>query len=354
MAADQVLGFEVIIPSGEFVTANSTSYFDLFWALKGGGGGTFGVVTSVTIKVYKDMPITVAAWTIDSSKVGKEKFWAATKAFVDRTLPHVDSGVYSYLHIAPNGTDFSFRMHPFFGVNQTAKQVNSLLAPFFSNLTALNVPLSPRIVEYRSFYSAWQAEFPLEKAGDVQSTHGSRLFPRSNFASETGRNITFAALRQMVESGQPIVAFQIAPTLQRSGTPDNAVNPAWRNAVFFAITRKSWDIKATASEILAIRKDFSNNLMQRWRDITPGSGSYVNEGDRMEPNWQQAFWGDKYTKLLGIKRKYDAKNVLWAINAVGSEDQTVETADGLPHENGKLCKVDGTVVRTLTPMLRAF
>ncbi|KAL1597926.1 hypothetical protein SLS60_008414 [Paraconiothyrium brasiliense] len=344
MAADNVLGFEVVTPTGEFLTANSTSNPDLFFALRGGGGGTFGIVTSVTVKAFKDLPVTAASWSFDSTKLGKDKFWAAAKAVLDRSVDYVDNGIYTYLIMAPtvNGKDFTFTMQPFFAPNKTTSALNTILAPLQSQLTALNIPFSPKITEYKGFYPAWQAEFPLETQSDVQTAFGSRLFPRSNFASETGRNVTFAALRQTVEAGQPIIAFNLAPTLARGGNPDNAVNPAWRTAVLHAITGQRWDVKASASDIRAARTSFTNGTMKRWRDVTPGSGSYLNEADRLEPNWQQSFWGDKYAKLAQIKKEWDPKDVFWAANAVGSEGWVVESVDGLPNENGKLCKVNGT------------
>jgi FAD/FMN-containing dehydrogenase len=46
---------DVVTPDGRFVTADEKNNVDLFWALRGGGGGTFGVVTSVTFKVYPKM-----------------------------------------------------------------------------------------------------------------------------------------------------------------------------------------------------------------------------------------------------------------------------------------------------------
>jgi FAD/FMN-containing dehydrogenase len=57
LGVDQVLQFKVILANGELVTANKCQYTDLFWALRGGGGGTFGVVTEVTMKVYPHMTI---------------------------------------------------------------------------------------------------------------------------------------------------------------------------------------------------------------------------------------------------------------------------------------------------------
>lgn len=346
MAADNVLGFEVVTPIGEFVTANSANNQDLFWALRGGGGGTFGVITSVTIKAFKDIPVAAASWTIDSSSVGVDRFWAATKAFFDRAIANVDSGTYGYLRITPkpNGKDYTFAASPFFAPNKTGRELSSILSPYLSQLTTINVPFSPKITEYKGFYPAWQAEFPLGPSGSTNTTFGSRLFPRSNFASEIGRNLTFNVLKDTVIAGQPVIAFNIAPTLARGNNPDNAVNSAWRNTVIHAITFKSWDAGAGPAEILAVMKAHTTGTMQKWRDVSPGSGAYLNEGDRLEPNWQQSFYGDKYGRLLDIKRDMDPKDVMWAVNAVGSEGWTVESFDGGANENGKLCRVNATTV----------
>jgi FAD/FMN-containing dehydrogenase len=51
MALDSVRAFEVVIPEGRLVRASETENSDLFWALRG-GGGSFGIVTSMEIQLY--------------------------------------------------------------------------------------------------------------------------------------------------------------------------------------------------------------------------------------------------------------------------------------------------------------
>ncbi|KAH8728568.1 hypothetical protein GQ44DRAFT_674864 [Phaeosphaeriaceae sp. PMI808] len=337
MAADHVLGFEVVTPFGDFVTANSTSNQDLFWALRGGGGSTFGVVTSVTIKVYRDMPVATASWTLESSKIGKDKFWAGIKAFFDRAIDNVDAGSSSYFTVTPSGQNFIFVMQAVFAPNKTSSQLNTLLAPYFTKLTSQNIPFSPKITEYRSFYPAWQSAFPLERS-DVSQAISSRLIPRSNFASETGRNTTFAVLRQTVESGLFLIGTNIAT---RGTNPDNAVNPAFRSSIYNIITAMLIDPSSSAAIISSARSAFTNGTMLKWRNITPNSGAYLNEADRLEPDWQKSFWGDNYSRLLAIKKEMDPRDNFWAHHAVGSEAWVVESFDGKPNENGKLCRIDG-------------
>lgn len=56
LGADQVLEYQVVLASGEHVTANACQHKDLFTALRGGGGGTYGIVTSVTVKAFPERP----------------------------------------------------------------------------------------------------------------------------------------------------------------------------------------------------------------------------------------------------------------------------------------------------------
>lgn len=46
LAADQVLALEAVLANGRFVTVTEESDRDLFWALRGGGGGMFALASS--------------------------------------------------------------------------------------------------------------------------------------------------------------------------------------------------------------------------------------------------------------------------------------------------------------------
>lgn len=63
LAADQALEWEVIDGRGRFLRASRTENTDLYWALSGGGGGTYGVVWSLTSKAHQDIPVSVVNLT---------------------------------------------------------------------------------------------------------------------------------------------------------------------------------------------------------------------------------------------------------------------------------------------------
>lgn len=337
--ADQVLSFEVVTADGKFVTANSTSNPDLFWAMRGGGGSTFGVATSVTVKAHPDMPTTASRFSFTSEKVGNESFWAGLRSYVDYFVPNADAGTYSYFTIIPNVWTgiFTFNMSPFFAPNKTLDETKALLQPWFSRLNELGITFDPNITHFNNYYDAWRNSFPLEVVQKINATTGSRMFPRQNFETKEKRDELLNNLRQSSENNRVQVHFNMKTV--DPANADNAVNSAWRPMYLFAQQAVRWPVNGTSEQTLKIRKEFQTGDMQRWRDISPGAGSYLAEADRLEPNFGLAFWGDKYPRLLALKAKWDPEDVFFATTSVGSERWRVESVDGLPNENGKLCRV---------------
>jgi hypothetical protein len=335
--ADNVLSFEVVTAAGEFVTANSTSNTDLFWALRGGGGSTFGVTTSVTVKAHPDLPVTASRFSFSSAQTSNETFWTAIRSYLDLQTANADAGTYTYWMIIPSNGSYTFQFSPFFAPNKTIAEATSLLQPWFTQLTALNITFAPNLTYFPNYYSAWRASFPLEAVQKPNVATGSRLFPRSNFATPAKRDELYRNIRQSSENGRVQVHFNMRCLDPSNG--DNAVNSHWRPMVSFSMQSVRWPLNSTAAEILRIRNDFQNGDMQRWRDISPGAGSYLAEADRLEPAFGSAFWGDKYPRLLEVKAKRDPHDVFFASTGVGSERWKVESVDGLPNENGKLCRV---------------
>lgn len=335
--ADQVLSMEVVTADGEFVVANSTSNTDLFWALRGGGGSTFGVAISVTVKAHPDLEVTASRFSFSSATIGNETFWAAIRAYVDSWVANADAGTYTYWTLIPTNGTFTFSFSPFFAPGKSVAEATALLQPWFTTLTNLNITFAPNITHFDNYYDAWRSSFPLEAVQKPNVATASRLFPRSNFETPEHRQQIYEHIRTSSEHNRVQVHFNMQAK-DPIGT-DNAVNSHWRPLVSFSMQSVRWPINSTAEDILRIRKEFQSGDMQTWRDISPGAGSYLAEADRLEPNFGQAFWGDKYEKLLRLKGELDPLDVFYATTGVGSERWRVESVDGLPNENGKLCRV---------------
>jgi FAD/FMN-containing dehydrogenase len=62
-----------------------------------------------------------------------------------------------------------------------------------------------------------------------------------------------------------------------------------------------------------------DECVEQLRAVAGRSGSYVNETNYFEKDWQRAFWGDNYPRLAEIKKKYDPSGLFFVHNGVGSE-----------------------------------
>lgn len=55
LGADQVLSVDIVTPDGRFITADESQNTDLFWAIRGGGGGKFLQPIIDIIPVYSSL-----------------------------------------------------------------------------------------------------------------------------------------------------------------------------------------------------------------------------------------------------------------------------------------------------------
>ncbi|OQE29394.1 hypothetical protein PENSTE_c002G02164 [Penicillium steckii] len=340
LAADQVLSLEVVLANGRFVTVTEESDPELFWAIRGGGGGTYGVVTSVTSRVQPKVGVTVTTFSFSTGDdVSVDTFWAGVRSYMQRFPDNADAGTYAYFWVMSTGTNsFTFLMNPFFAVNHTLAQYKELVKPWYNDLEDLGISITPNSTYYDNFYDAWQAGFPLETVASSVMMTGSRLFPRSNWESEDSFNATFDALKETITAGYPLLAFNMKAELVEGHTP-NSANPAWRNTLMHGITSTSWSANATNAEIKSAMEDFTDNILGKWRATCPDAGAYMSEADVLEPNFQQAFYGSNYARLYKLKQRYDPTGLFYAPTGVGSEDWVVKSEDGLADQNGRLCRV---------------
>ncbi|KAL5315882.1 hypothetical protein ACEPPN_016756 [Leptodophora sp. 'Broadleaf-Isolate-01'] len=335
MGADHIVSLSVVLSSGHYITATPTQNHDLFWSLSGGGGSTFGVVTSVTVKAHPDIPTTALSFSFSTAT--PTQFWAGVRTFFNYFIPFSNAGTYSYFWVLP-GSIPTFSMNPFFAPNLTSTQTLSLLKPWLDDLASLGIKITPKPTTYPTYLSAWQASFPQEGVGGDSGCTGSRLFPRSNWLNETLLNATFAAWKGSIDAGLLTINFNFAPTLSAGGDPDNSVNPAWRETVMHSIQIASWGRDADFEEIRRMRNLMSER-QRVWRGVSPGAGAYLGESDREEEGFQGSFYGRKYERLLGVKREVDPEDVFWAKTAVGSEGWRVVGEGPVDDENGRLCRV---------------
>lgn len=323
LSVDNVLEWEVVTADGQFLTANGTSNSDLFWALRGGGPGTYGVVTSMTIKTHPNVVVGGASLSFYSVSTTTESFYQAIQSFHELLPAMVDAGA---MVIHYFNTEY-FMIAPFTAYNKTAAESQEILAPFVQTLTSLGINYTVTYSEFDTYYDHFNEYFGPLPQGNIpvgQGLYGARLIPR-----DVVSNIT-SAWQEIIELGALWVGVgtDVGPY---GSSVTTSVVPAWRKAIVHASITLPWNFTAPWSEMLAQADKMTEQVMPVVEAATPGSGAYVNEGDFQQPDFQEVFWGENYDKLLAIKAKYDPDNFFYTRVAVGSEAWTVAN-------DGRMCR----------------
>lgn len=331
LSADQVLEWEVVTPSGQLVTATPTNkYSDLYWALSGGGAGTFGVVTSMTSRAHPDGIVSVVNFIFTDAGVSRDDFWSTLTSFHAGLSSIHGARGQSVVTIAGGST---FILNGVTFVDKDEAYVREQIAPWLADLTSKGVTFEPNFKTYPNYYEYYEALFGPLPNGLFPSAQlsVSRLVSPEVIAQNN--TLLTAALREVGESGPFFLALSSLGLPEREKTdPANAVPRQWRTAETLWVTTLPWDFSIPREEMLAIGDDLLKRVLPIMERVTPGAIGYGNEGNARQADWQSAFYGENYNRLRNIKRKYDPEGLLYAVTAVGSEDWTVEL-------DGRMCRV---------------
>ncbi|KAK4161375.1 hypothetical protein QBC43DRAFT_243812 [Cladorrhinum sp. PSN259] len=342
LGSDQVLSIDVVLPNGRFVTATETKNTDLFWALRGGGGATFGVVTSITVKAYPKMTFSGFTFNVvtgaDTNNTD-QIFWDAMYAYWRKFPGFTAEGVYGYSMVFPRFdgvAGYTWTFNPFMFPGKTLAQSKVLIQPLLDEWKAIGLDFTPVWFEHNNFYDAWTRHFPVESVANSNMRTSSRLFPADVWNNVTKRDAMFDTVKQIVVEGSALIQYNMNPA-QRNA-PDSGANTHWRDAQWFAIMGAGWAPDVNETQLEHYNRLITDDWNGRLREF--GKGGYLNEGDVMEPNFGEAFFGKNYARLLKIKREIDPNDVFWAPTAVGSERWDVQgQRDWLTLQTGRLCKV---------------
>ncbi|HEY9111742.1 MAG TPA: FAD-binding oxidoreductase [Rhodanobacteraceae bacterium] len=357
-AAANLLEAEVVTADGKIRTVNACNDPELFWALKGGGGGSFGVITRLTLRTH-ELPefFGVANATVQSNSD------EAYRRLINRFLSHYHDHLFNphwgeTVHFLPSN---SFRVSMSFqGLDKAGAE--AAWKPFFDFVQAspkdyrVSAPLQVFAIPARM---VWNPEALRKKpgvvvadprpnapidnivwAGDADqsgmflTSYGSAWLPQQLLRQGRVGDLSDALFAFTRDHGVQLhfnkgLAGGLADAIQ-SGT-DTATNPEVLNAFALAIAGGFQPpafagIPGHEPDIAAARHDAKAcaKAMQSLYKVAPDAGSYVSESDYFLKDWQRAFWGSNYTRLLAVKKRYDPHGLFTVHHGVGSEEWSAD------------------------------
>ncbi|KAJ6560649.1 FAD-binding domain-containing protein [Mycena vulgaris] len=318
LAADNVLEFHIVIASGELLQVNSISHPDLFYALRGGGAGSWGVIFSATFRTFPTFDEAFSVIQIAASSNAAMGALAAVHAHHIFDLEPVRAGQYFYVFAArPNTTALTLQLFTHIA-NTTAAQAAVLLAPFRN--AALALPDVSLVAEEYVVQNVNDALFTADDAAGNDMVVGSRLIPASVLRERP--DTVGKVYEQLLDAGALEVASFVVAGGQVTANADilSAVHPVWRTAKTHLLTGNLWTDQTPLAEINVLRRKFQTTQLPIMQQLSgKNAAAYSNEADVNEPHFQTTFFGPNYPKLTRIKAKYDPDDLFIVTAGVGSE-----------------------------------
>ncbi|WP_243039025.1 FAD-binding oxidoreductase [Dyella sedimenti] len=352
-ASGGLLEAEVVTADGRIRVANARREPELFWALKGGGGGSLGVVTRLTLLTH-ELPATFGA-VFGTIRADSD---AAYRALVAQAMRFYRDALFNphWGEQLVFGSDNTLRLSMVFqGLEQA--QAEQVWAPFLAWVRArpdCRFTAEPRVIAMpaRHFWDAdfFRAHMPglvvpdgrpgalsdhVLWAGDQgqvgQFLHGYRSAWLPQSLLDAGRqealvDALYAASRQWEVSLHFNKGLAGAPADALARSRDTAMNPQALDAFALAIIAGEGaaafpGMPGPGPDLPAARQAAAgiDRSMDALLRAAPDAGSYVSESNYFERDWQRSFWGGNYTRLAAAKRRYDPAGLFFVRHGVGSE-----------------------------------
>jgi FAD/FMN-containing dehydrogenase len=358
-AAAGLLEAEVVTADGEVRIANACTNSDLFWALKGGGGGTFGAVSKLTLRV-RDLPEFAGGAQLTVKASSDEAYRRLVRHFVGFYREALFNDQWGeQAHFSPDNKLAISMVHLGLDTEQSQKVWQPFLNWLARSSGAYTIESEPEIGSM-PFRHWWDVDWRKEHHHDVFKTD-PRLDASSNnvwWNGDSGQvgwvvwgfeslwipallleddsqeklaNALFAASRFSEVELHFNKGLAGAPSEAIEAAKNTAMNPAVCHAFALAIVADGQGpaypgIPGHEPDAAKGRKaaEAVRRSMNELRAVASGSGAYVSESNFFESDFQHSYWGSNHSRLAEIKKKYDPDGLFFVHNGVGSELWTTD------------------------------
>lgn len=352
-AASGLLEAEVVTADGRARTVNAGSDPELFWALKGGGGGSWGVLTRVTLRTHELPRFFGAAWGRIQAR-SDAAFRRLIARFVDFYAealfnPHwgeqisVEPGNVLEISMVCQGLDPDATRRtwaPFFDwLRQSPQDFEIIHAPGTHAGNARDwwdVDGDSMIPDPREdapkFHGWWKGD--QDQVGAWIHGFDSLWLPSALIESHNRPRLVEAlalASRDKKVQLHFNKGLAGAPAQVIAAARNTATHPVVCDAFALAIIADGEaatypGLKRPTVDWAMARQDARRiaNSAEALRRVVPDAGSYVSESNFFNAAWQREFWGKNYHRLQSAKRRYDPAGLFFVHHGVGSEDWSAD------------------------------
>ena len=326
LMVDNAVEFEVVTADGQVRVINECNDAELFWAMRGGGGGTYAVLTKYRVQLHPFVPI--HTWNFKANFTGNKTTQSQTLREI--VTAHANNQIEWSAQSVTGGVDYypekvSFDVVlPYGDDGSKLKSATAAFNQFVNNKTDMSIVENSYIsyATYTDYLSLSQADAKATEPAGVFSLLASRLMPRDLFTTPETVDSLVEAVVYGIEKARTLLAttgtqvvFEMPVNNPDSNQMTSAL-PAWRSALWHVIHVGEWAEPLPPATVENATAGFLQ-MLDPLKELSPGGGAYFNEAHYGEPDWQETFFGTNYNRLLEIKNQYDPTHMFDCWKCVG-------------------------------------
>ncbi len=292
LLCDQLISVTYVTADGKVVEASAEQNQDLFWASKGGGGGSFGLAIEFKFKAIRTN-IQHSIYIVDTVEPDRMaailNIWQNWSHFAPlHTTTHLDFTLY------PNGKFLVI-------LSGISAEPNRAIL-----MEQLQYVLQSRSAVHPNYIKTGTMEAMIRPLFKLTEYISESFLARSDYIENELSN---ASIHDIVNTflrhppGSIKIVLEPLRGLVTNLTNDESAYPHRDASFLVQYLAEFFDPKDEAKNAAAIA-----DIARAFAPEVTG-GAYVNYPDPTLQNWQQAYWGENLDRLKEIKRKYDPDNV---------------------------------------------
>ncbi|HLK60453.1 MAG TPA: FAD-binding oxidoreductase [Chthonomonadaceae bacterium] len=308
LTCDNVLEVELVNAHGELVRASDSENADLFWALRGGGGGNFGIVTRFTLKVH---PVSnVVIYTINWSWDRFTQVVKAWQPWAQQIPDSLTSSMMLYGIWPQNPMPRPINMYGMYTADDSELgQIGDLLAPMLADTgpIVVNIQALPYIDAVRVMLGVdpTNPQWRVDKHGDDEIFKSTSSFAFSLF-DDTAIGLLKSNLEALPALSAPPTEPSMIQLLGAGGAPGSVADDAtaiwYRKAKFIVQYNAYWTAPEDGAKNIAWITGFRRTMLPYTQ------GAYVNYVDDTLDDPLRAYYGPHLERLVEVKLRYDPEN----------------------------------------------
>lgn len=190
--ADNILEVEMVLSNGDIIVANECQNKDVFWAIRGGGGGTFGVITTITMKAYPMPSATQWLWGIAQSNGTSAKDLWKSVAVLHSTMVTLNKQGFQGYYTIIKGAGGLIEMGGYFlAQNKSEDEITKIVEPFLTQINSTNgIELSQNVITPHNTWIEAYNSLPEQSSTDSGDGPGgvisiTRLLTKKGLTEDT-------------------------------------------------------------------------------------------------------------------------------------------------------------------------